>query len=284
MNNKQKIFLTLVIFIIIVLAFAGSYFFLINRGSQPAPVIPTPDKIKILSYNINHGEGPAGGYGLKEIIEIIKRENPDFVTLNDVDNKAVRTYREDQARKIAGNLGMFFTFGKTTALEGGWNGNAILSRYPLIFAENRFYKDDTGDENQAFLHGVFRAGEKEIHIYTTELAGDAEIAEKQNQELIDHIVDEMAQNAVNDPLFLTGSFNLNYDHVGIKGMKNYFENTTVKSSFTDKLTWPAHSPKYQYDYIFSRKNASLGGVKIIRDNNTQNTSDHLPLIAEFELK
>jgi endonuclease/exonuclease/phosphatase family metal-dependent hydrolase len=67
-------------------------------------------------------------------------------------------------------------------------------------------------------------------------------------------------------------------------MKNYFENTTVKSSFSDKLTWPAHSPKYQYDYIFFRKNASLGGVKIIRDNNTQNTSDHLPLIAEFELK
>lgn len=283
MLNKQKIFLIIIVLVIISIISFIFYHQYSNKESASTTVVPTPEKIKIMTFNINHGEDSRGSYGLKEIIEIIRRESPDFVTINDIDSKAVRTYREDQARKIAGNLGMYFTFGKTTALEGGWNGNAILSKYPLKYAENRFYKNRHEPENQALLYGVFAAGEQEIHIFTTELAEDKETAEKQSHEIVDRIMDVMSKGAVNSPVLLAGSLNLEADHVSIKGMRNYLLNATGNAKGAERYSYPGSDPKTQRDYIFYRKNLNLFNWEMIRDNNTRNASDHLPLTATFTL-
>jgi len=282
--NKRKIFLTTIILAIVSITIGIIIIFLHKSKQAQVAVIPTPTSIKVMSYNINHGEDINGGYGLKEIIELIKIEKPDFVLLNDVDNIAIRTYREDQARKIAGNLGMYFTFGKTMEVEEGWNGNAILSKYPIKYSENRFFKKTTEGEAQSMLYAVFIAGEKNIHLVTTELSNDPLVSELQNMEVVDKIVAIMSKFAVNDPLILAGSFKMNYDHISIKGMNNYLGNVTSSDTKADKVTYPGNDPQFQYDYIFYRKNINLISKKVWKDNNTKNASDHLPVIAEFDLR
>ncbi len=284
LNKKIQKMLLLFFCFVIILTSVFIYFKIINNGEHTVQIIPTPEKIKVLSFNINHGEDQSDGYGLKKIIEIIKNENPDFVTLNDVDKKAIRTYREDQARKIAGNLGMYFTFGNINKLNGGWNGNAILSKYPLIYSENRFYKDAIEDEKQTLLYGAFQAGNLKIHIFTTVLSENEDIAENQNQEIINQVIDHVAKHAVNDPVILTGSFNMDYNHSSIKEMNTYFLNSTKKISENNKLTYPAIEPNQQFDYIFYRKNVKLLSGKVINNNFTRNSSDHLPVVAEFQFK
>ena len=284
MSNKGKIFLTIIILSITAILIVFLYSHSQNVKNTKFQVVTTPTSIKVMSYNINHGEDIDGGYGLKEIIELIKIEKPDFVLLNDVDNIAIRTYREDQARKIAGNLGMNFTYGKTMEVEEGWNGNAILSKYPIKYSENRFFKNTEDGKAQAMLYTVFLAGKKNIHLITTELSKDPKVSELQNQEVVDKIVDVMTKRAVNDPIILTGSFNMNFNHISIKGMNNYLGNVTSNDNQSNKLTFPANNPQYQHDYIFYRKNISLVGKKIWKDNNTKNASDHLPIIAEFDLR
>ena len=134
------------------------------------------------------------------------------------------------------------------------------------------------------LYSVFKAGEKNIHIVTTELSNDPNISELQNQEVVDKIVEIITKFAVNDPVILSGSFNMNYDHISIKGMNNYLGNVTSSDNKSYKLTFPANNPQFQHDYIFYRKNIGLIGKKVWNDNNTKNASDHLPIIAEFDLR
>ncbi len=267
-----------------ILTLVTIFFIFRNKSAQPnKPTIQTPKRVKLLHFNINHGENEAGTYDLKQIIEIIKTQDPDFVTLADIDDKAVRTYRESQARKIAGNLSMIFTFGKTNKVEGGWTGNAILSKYPLIHAENQFLKTKN-TKNQALLYAVFEAGEKNIHLFSTELSKISETAEKQTQEVVDKIVETMTQNAVNAPLFFTGSLNLPQNHLSIKGLKNYLGNATSDLAHSRRKTYPASDPEHQYDYIFFRKNSTLAKKEIINTQQTRRASDHLPVLAEFILK
>ncbi|MBN2281262.1 MAG: endonuclease/exonuclease/phosphatase family protein [Candidatus Marinimicrobia bacterium] len=284
MTNNRKNFLTTSILAITIVVMSFVTFFFISGKKSKIDLLPTPKTIKVMLYNINHGEDIDGGYSLKEIIELIKLEKPDFVLLNDVDNTSIRTYREDQARKIAGNLGMHFTYGKNQEVEEGWNGNAILSRFPLKYAENRLFKATANPKPEAMLYAVFEAGNKTVHLMTTELSKNEKIAEQQNQEVVDKVVDIMAKFAINDPFIIGGSFNMNYNHLSIKDMNNYLGNVTLNDSPADRLTYPANSPQYQFDYIFYRKNINLIGKRVWKDNYTKNASDHLPVIAEFELK
>lgn len=282
MKKKYKIVIFLIIFVFVVFAMVYAFFKVRHIYSTTEIIPETPEKIKILSFNINHGEDNSGSYGLKEIIEIIKDQDADIVTLNDVDNMSVRTYREDQARKIAGNLGMNFTYGNINEVEGGWNGNAILSKYPLTFSGNRFYRRTDGKIKQAYLHGIYNLGGLKLHVITTELSEIDTLAEGQNQELLDRMIDAMSKYATNDPMIVTGSLNLGSSHSSIKGIDNYFVNATKKVS--NHLTYPAQNPVTQRDYVFFRKNIKSLSVKVINDNNTRNASDHLPILTEFLLR
>jgi endonuclease/exonuclease/phosphatase family metal-dependent hydrolase len=282
LKKKFRIAIFLLILIAVVFVSVYAYFKIKEMKNQTVEVAVTPEKLKVMSFNINHGEGSDGGYGLKEIIQIIRSENPDIVTLNDVDKLAVRTYREDQARKIAGNLGMNFTYGETSEIEGGWNGNAILSKYPLIYSGNRFFSAGAKENPKAYLHTTYALGDLKVHIITTEFSEGEETAVKQKQEMLDRVLNDMTKFIVNDPIILTGTFNMNHNHSAIKDLDNYFINTTRKNS--NKLTYPARNPVRQGDYIFYRKNIKLLSAEIVDNNNTRNSSDHLPLWAEFLLR
>ena len=246
-------------------------------------ITPTPEKIKILSYNINHGEDTNQSYGFNEIIKIIKKENPDFVCLNDVEQECVRTYRENQVQKIAESLGMEYTFGEVVEIDGGWNGNAILSKYPLIFSGNRLLKKQGQSGIQAYLQTTYRVGDLKLHIYTSELSKDESIAEKQIEEITEKILDNMSKLAINDPIILTGTFNLLPNHNGIKEIEKYFLNSYDKIK-GNKNTYPSNSPIHQYDYIFHRKNIRLESASVINNSTTRNCSRHLPVVTIFKLR
>lgn len=70
---------------------------------------------------------------------MIRRQNPDFVTLNEVDVFTNRTGKDvHQARDLAEKLGMEWHFSKAIDRDGGEYGDAVLSKYPIL--EKRSYR------------------------------------------------------------------------------------------------------------------------------------------------
>lgn len=96
-------------------------------GNQGQPVV-----LKILSYNIKHGEGMDAKIDLRRIADVISKYKPDLVALQEVDKGCERSGKIDIAAELAQMISMEHRFGKFMTYQGGEYGMAVLSRLPII--------------------------------------------------------------------------------------------------------------------------------------------------------
>jgi endonuclease/exonuclease/phosphatase family metal-dependent hydrolase len=90
-----------------------------------------PAELRVLTYNIHHGEGVDGKFDLPRIAEVIKSASPDLVALQEVDQGTARASGVDQPAELARLTGMQVVFGRNIDFEGGGYGTAVLSRLPV---------------------------------------------------------------------------------------------------------------------------------------------------------
>ena len=70
-------------------------------GSAHAAAPTLPRALRVLTYNIHHGEGVDGRLELTRLAGIISASAADVVALQEVDRKATRTQGIDQAAELA---------------------------------------------------------------------------------------------------------------------------------------------------------------------------------------
>lgn len=100
-------------------------------------------EIKMLTLNIHHGKGMDGKLNLNRIAEVIKETDADLIGLNEVDRCfSRRSGYVDQLSWLSERLNMNPAFGTAVTLRSkksdflGQYGNALLSRYPLVYQTN----------------------------------------------------------------------------------------------------------------------------------------------------
>jgi endonuclease/exonuclease/phosphatase family metal-dependent hydrolase len=90
-----------------------------------------PAELRVLTYNLHHGEGVDGKFDLPRIAEVIKSAAPDLVALQEVDQGTARANGVDQPAELARLTGMEVVFGRNIDFEGGGYGTAVLTRLSL---------------------------------------------------------------------------------------------------------------------------------------------------------
>jgi len=111
--------------------------------ASPADVQPrdrtraSPAILRVLTYNIHHGEGLDGRFDLPRLAGIMTSEAPDLIALQEVDRGTKRANGVDQLTKLSRLTGMYGVFGKTMDYQGGAYGVAVLSRTPIGRVTNR---------------------------------------------------------------------------------------------------------------------------------------------------
>lgn len=93
--------------------------------------------IRVLSYNIHHGEGPDGRIDLPRLAGVISTARPDLVALQEVDEKTARSGGVRQAEELGHLTRMYSAFGQTMEFQGGGYGVAVLSRWRPLSVENQ---------------------------------------------------------------------------------------------------------------------------------------------------
>jgi len=88
--------------------------------------------LRVMSYNLHHGEGIDGRVDLERIAAVIRSVKPDLVALQEVDRRAKRTGGVDQAAEYQRWTGMEGWFGAAMPFQGGEYGQVLLSRWPLV--------------------------------------------------------------------------------------------------------------------------------------------------------
>jgi endonuclease/exonuclease/phosphatase family metal-dependent hydrolase len=150
----------------------------VGRMADVAPSEPVV--LRVLSYNIRHGEGRDRRIDLGRIVDVMKSVDPDLIALQEVDRWTDRAGGVDQFEELAWRMGMHAEFGKAIDYGGGEYGVAVLSRWPIQSAENRMLPSSEYYEQRTALTVRVRAGERGpvlvftgVHLSTSREVGDA---------------------------------------------------------------------------------------------------------------
>jgi len=93
---------------------------------------PDPVDVRVLTYNIHHGQGTDGTTDLERIARVIRGTGPHAAALQEVDAGTERAFGVDQAARIGTILGWHHAFAEAMPYQGGSYGEALLSRSPLL--------------------------------------------------------------------------------------------------------------------------------------------------------
>jgi endonuclease/exonuclease/phosphatase family metal-dependent hydrolase len=165
-----------------------------------------PVTLRVLTYNIHHGEGRDGRLDLFRLAEIMRAAQPDLIALQEVDRGTERAAGVDQLAELAGLLGMHAEFGRTIDHTGGQYGVAILSRWPVASVQNRPLPSSPEHEPRTALTVRFRAGEDGpwVRFTSTHLDNSRDAEEKLAQA---GRLNELLASGDPEPSLLAGDFN-----------------------------------------------------------------------------
>lgn len=236
-----------------------------------------PVQLRILTYNIHHGEGVDGRVDYERLARVIRSANPDLVALQEVGNRTTRSAGVDQAAKLGELSGMHAIFGKAMDFQGGEFGEALLSRWPFVRTRNHPLRAGAGHEPRALLEGVIsiEATDTQLRFYGTHLDHE-ETAERVNQART--IVAAVGNDGAG-LMILCGDLNASPDSEPLAILK---EQWTDATALPDLLTFPSEKPLLQLDYILFRPRQAFRVVEV-RILDERVASDHLPVLAVLEI-
>lgn len=225
-------------------------------------------ELRVVSYNIRHGEGMDHKLDLARTAAVLKKLQPDFVALQEVDQVVARSGKVDQAAKLGKMLGMHHAFAKFMDYQGGEYGLAVLSKHPIL--ETHVHKLPDGAEPRVVVEVVTQPGGKgarisvcSIHLdWTKEALRVAQIkALEQKLAVRKH------------PVVLVGDFNAK---PGSETMEIVVQSWSVVPKTGDRFTFSADRPRIEIDYVVTRGIAEGATCRVVEEKVA---SDHRPLVS-----
>ena len=241
---------------------------------------PESGDMKLMSYNVMHCAGVDNKVDIARTAEVIKRENPRFVGVQELDFKAAkRSGGVDQPAELGRLTGMHATFAQAIPYQGGGYGVAVLSREKPISV---FKTPLPGAEPRVLLLCEF----KDCWFGTTHLS----LQETNRLAAVEIIRKAVAERAVAKPVYLTGDWNDRPNSKPLAAMRSFM---TILSDMTGRtfhgFKWsvgpdgkPGVAPAGELciDYIavdsFSAKKLVVRDSHVVPDITT---SDHSPVVA-----
>jgi endonuclease/exonuclease/phosphatase family metal-dependent hydrolase len=239
---------------------------------------PTAAKktLRIMTYNIHVGVGMDKKLNLERIAEVINRERPDLVGLQEVDRGVKRTEGKDEIAELAKLTRMDFSFGHNLDYQGGQYGVAILSRFLIQHADHQKYENRRESERRGMLRVEVEVDGKKVNFVTTHLDYQYEDGRLFETEQLLRLLD-----SVTGPLIIAGDFNDVPVGSSYKLMRSKFADAWVGIK-TEGFTYPADKPAKRIDYIFYRASDRVRVKKAWTVNTL--ASDHLPVMVELEIR
>jgi len=251
-----------------------------NRDDAPA----TPRDIKILTWNIYHGEQHyrPGESNLDDIARVINEYQPDVVAFQEVDNMTTRTagfnhgVRKDLVQELAAMTGMHGYFAKAMDYAEGGYGEGILSRHPATPSIHPLPIPQGGEPRVLIAITPQFPDGRSFTFAGTHLCHEFEANRMAQVNAIVELV--AAQQA---PIVVAGDFNFTPADAPYAVIGHAMEDAALLAGKAAP-TWPYHALEHRLDYVFVDKH-SHWQVKDVQLIDTD-ASDHLPVLAVLRLE
>jgi endonuclease/exonuclease/phosphatase family metal-dependent hydrolase len=241
---------------------------------------PTPPTLRVMSYNIHHGEGLDKKVDLERIAKVILDARADIVGLQEVDRGVERTQRRDLPAELAKLTGMRVHFENNFPYQGGEYGNAVLTHFPIKRARNTHYKMLRPGEQRGVLQLVLTVHGRDVLFLNTHIDYRPDDAERLlNVEELKAIVAAATEQKL--PVILVGDFNALPDSRTIANVKTFLTDAWELAGTGPGFTIPVRKPARRIDYIFVSR---PGFTPLKMEVLSTEASDHLPIVAELTLE
>jgi endonuclease/exonuclease/phosphatase family metal-dependent hydrolase len=260
-------------------------------------------RFRVLSYNIHKGFTVRNkSFVLREIRDAIRSVSPDFVFLQEVlgEHSRHRSRIEDwpsesQFEYMAEQIWPHFTYGRNAIYEEGHHGNAILSKYPILFWENEDVSTSTL-ERRGILHAVVQPTHTrpELHLLCVHFGLLERDRQLQARRLCSRVLNVGRRMAARNPeeatevpgIIAAGDFN----DWGLRLSKIFKKEVGFSEAYFARhhrhaRTFPARLPIFQLDRIyFDSQCIEVKFAKCLHTEPWTRLSDHAALVADFEWK
>ena len=236
-----------------------------------------PVRIRVMTFNIYHGETMAGDFDLDRIARVIVDADPDMVALQEVDFLTDRARGMDLATELGLRTKMTPLFGGAMAYDGGEYGVAILSKYSFVASRNVGLPHSEGREPRTALEATVRLPSGDmIALVGTHLDHLRDEGERLMQARA--IVEAFAGNTV--PTILAGDLNAEPDSETLSILREHW---TAAHGDSPEPTHPSKDPKRKIDYVMfaPEERWRVVELRVIVDDVA---SDHCAVVAELELR
>jgi endonuclease/exonuclease/phosphatase family metal-dependent hydrolase len=226
----------------------------------------------------------------ERIARVINHHQADIVLLQEVDVGVPRSRNLDLAKEMAEAAGYpYYVTGLNVKLYKGMYGNSTLSKYPFIQSRNINLtigrRKARGCQYSSILVSNSSGFSQKVEVFNLHLGLSSQERVRQIGLLIHS--DEFAFLSPDTPCLVGGDFNDWRTLLGpiFTDILNFQCATNHSTGYHNPyLTYPSFSPTGGLDKIFYR-----GPLKLINRRRcwmgiTRLASDHLPVIAEFELQ
>ncbi|MDD2620419.1 MAG: endonuclease/exonuclease/phosphatase family protein [Syntrophomonadaceae bacterium] len=229
-------------------------------------------KLRIASYNIQHGKGMDGVLDLKRTSQVLSQMDADVIFLQEVDMFRMPTHLVMQVQRLAFDLGMSWIYGSVRSYPIGSYGNGILSRYPIVKIANHILPDAI-DPRRCLQAEIMIKGTL-LAVFNTHLGLKQDVRLQQVQNVILPLV-----LSIPGPSILGGDFNATVNRPETRLLAENLTDTFCKNSGPQTNTFPAIKPAARIDYIFTNHQCMPSNYFIMDSM----ASDHLPITAEIEI-
>jgi endonuclease/exonuclease/phosphatase family metal-dependent hydrolase len=254
-------------------------------------------QIKFITLNIWQG-----GNLMEGIIDFLKSENPDIITLQEVynshDNSLARNFQSLDVLNSQLNFpynSFSPAFKNTKEKKNAVQGNAVLSRFPIksnseVFYDEPYREYDDHEKNsdefpfvpRNLQHSIINIENRELNVFNTQGIWGTDWLDSERRLHMGELIAEQVKDLEN--VILAGDFNLFPSTKTVEliedHLKNVFKNELTTSFNMKQKTNPnTNYATSVVDMIFVSKN-----IKVIQHYCPQvDISDHLPLVSVIEL-
>ncbi len=245
-------------------------------------------RFRLLTYNIHRAIGIDGRFDPDRIVEILRHHNADIVLLQEVDRAVPRSDHLD--------LGSYFSrhleyrhraVGMNVLMKKGKYGNATLSRFSIGRQRNIDLtigrrKGRGAQHTRVTVRN--RTRNAVVDLFNVHLSLTARMRRKQVRMLMEST--DLANLPSDQPCIIAGDMN---DWRGSLKRQRFTPSDFVcatkrrRGSRWAIKTFPSYAPSAGLDKIFYRGNLRLLHIFRSRLKLARVASDHLPVIADFEV-
>jgi endonuclease/exonuclease/phosphatase family metal-dependent hydrolase len=242
--------------------------------------------LRIVTYNVHKCQGLDRRVRPARIASVLRELDADVIALQEVVCHAGGDAEMDQAKFIAAELGYEYCLGENRKHMGAAYGNVVLSRLPWGCVENY---DITwrGREPRGALRVDVQlddgAGRQiPLHLFNVHL-GTAYIERRhQARQLVGEKI--LRRPDLDGARVVLGDFNEFPRGLATRLLSEEFCAADIRTHLKSARTYPGVLPVAHLDHIYYDSPLELMRLSLHKTTTALVASDHLPLVADFELR